>query len=280
MINIFEKLKDCPKGTKLYSPICGEATLYNLRNKERYPILVKTLTGSILKFNSFGKNYECSDAECMLFPSKENRDWNNFPDFKDGDIVISSYGNIHILKNHTTSYIYLDTKLGDEGCLDTTITVDVKVCRHANDEEKQKLFKAIKDNGYSWNSETKTLEKLITPTFKVGNSIRHKISHLFYRITTVLEDRYITDTKRIILFNNQDSYELCPKKFDFSTLEPFDKVLVRNYDKSWQISFFGFINQNNGFTCNNGETFSQCVPFEGNEHLLGTFDDCDDYYNN
>ena len=32
-------------------------------------------------------------------------------------------------------------------------------------EEKQKLFDAIKENGYHWNSETKTLEKL--PKFKV-----------------------------------------------------------------------------------------------------------------
>ena len=37
--------------------------------------------------------------------------------------------------------------------------------RFATEEEKQKLFKAIKDNGYKWNAETKTLEKLVKPKF-------------------------------------------------------------------------------------------------------------------
>ena len=37
--------------------------------------------------------------------------------------------------------------------------------RFATEEEKQKLFKAIKDNGYEWNAETKTLKKLVKPKF-------------------------------------------------------------------------------------------------------------------
>lgn len=35
--------------------------------------------------------------------------------------------------------------------------------RLATDEEKQKLFNAIKANGYKWNEKTKNLEKLIEP---------------------------------------------------------------------------------------------------------------------
>lgn len=30
MINIAEILKDCPKGAKLYSPMCGEVELENI----------------------------------------------------------------------------------------------------------------------------------------------------------------------------------------------------------------------------------------------------------
>ena len=26
--------------------------------------------------------------------------------------------------------------------------------------------------------------------------------------------------------------------------------------------------------------WKQCIPYEGNEHLLGTTDDCDDFYKN
>jgi hypothetical protein len=40
---------------------------------------------------------------------------------------------------------------------------DIDSTKPATEDEKQKLFRAIKDNGYKWNSETKTLEKLIEP---------------------------------------------------------------------------------------------------------------------
>ena len=40
-------------------------------------------------------------------------------------------------------------------------------------KEKQKLFDIIKENGYKWNPETKTLEKMIIPKFKVGDKIQY-----------------------------------------------------------------------------------------------------------
>lgn len=30
--------------------------------------------------------------------------------------------------------------------------------------------------------------------------------------------------------------------------------------------------------CLNGSGFYQCIPYEDNEHLLGTTNDCDEYY--
>lgn len=54
-------------------------------------------------------------------------------------------------------------------------------------------------------------------------------------------------------------------------LKPFDKVLVRNYDcNAWQISLFGYKNSLNCYYCCNGSSWIQCIPYEGNEHLLGT----------
>lgn len=77
-INIAEILKNAPKGTKLYSPICGECELDCVSIGLDYPISVKTKYTD----HSFGKNglfvnFE-KDGECLLFPSKENRDWNTF----------------------------------------------------------------------------------------------------------------------------------------------------------------------------------------------------------
>ena len=56
-------------------------------------------------------------------------------------------------------------------------------------------------------------------------------------------------------------------------LKPFDKVLVRdNKDQKWQASFFGYKDENH-FMCENGCAWFHCIPYEGNEHLLGTTKD-------
>lgn len=67
-------------------------------------------------------------------------------------------------------------------------------------------------------------------------------------------------------------------KFDTGTLKPFDKVLVRDGAGLWRPSLFGadLITGYRYFT--SGGNYKECVPYEGNEHLCGTKDDCDDYY--
>lgn len=63
-------------------------------------------------------------------------------------------------------------------------------------------------------------------------------------------------------------------KYDF---KPFDKVLVRDEDdKEWHISLFAreIVDDSDGlsykYECSNGTLWDCCIPFEGNEHLLGT----------
>ena len=79
MINIVEKLKDCPKGTKLYSPLFGEVEFVRI---EIGSIIVKVLDNGIpysnVTFTAEGKLYNIEQSECLLFPSKDNRDWNKF----------------------------------------------------------------------------------------------------------------------------------------------------------------------------------------------------------
>lgn len=56
-------------------------------------------------------------------------------------------------------------------------------------------------------------------------------------------------------------------------LKPFDKVLVRNNEyQNWRVNLFGFIDDNGYYNCAYSK-WAQCIPYEGNEHLLGTTDD-------
>lgn len=53
-------------------------------------------------------------------------------------------------------------------------------------------------------------------------------------------------------------------------LKPFDKVLVRDGDDDeWVCDFFSHIDERDLYYCV-GTWFKQCIPYEGNEHLLGT----------
>lgn len=78
-MNIAERLKGYPRGTKLYSPILGEVTFVKVNQTNTYPIVTKAANGGDAVFTSDGRYFaDYVDAECMLFPSKENRDWNTF----------------------------------------------------------------------------------------------------------------------------------------------------------------------------------------------------------
>lgn len=139
-MNIAEILKDCVKGTKLYSLVDGEVFLSEIINNGLYPIKVITDDGNTRFYTKDGKFFNNRPSgECVLFPSKNQRDWSKF---------------------------------------------------------------------------------------------------------------------------------VVPNKHQF---KPFDKVLVRNGDSDiWDCNIFNRIDEDGEYYCIDCECWEQCIPYEGNEHLLGT----------
>ena len=84
-----------------------------------------------------------------------------------------------------------------------------------------------------------------------------------------------------IAFSEQDEWELVSNKFDITTLKPFDKVLVRVCDTAkWIGDFYMWYDDTEKeFPYNSiGGIWTQCIPYENNEYLLGTTNDCDEFY--
>ena len=87
-LNLVEILKDCPEGTKLYSPVYGDVELVKVIQVEDeilssieddiYPIKIKLNNNSLDNFTKDGRMFEDYNGECMLFPSKDQRDWSKF----------------------------------------------------------------------------------------------------------------------------------------------------------------------------------------------------------
>ena len=71
------------------------------------------------------------------------------------------------------------------------------------------------------------------------------------------------------------------EKFDPSTLQPFDKVLVRDvYKGCWACTLFSHIDNDMSFPvyCSS-DCFATCIPYnEETKHLVGTTEDCPEYY--
>lgn len=150
MTNIAEKLRYCPIGTKLYSPLFGEVEFVESESM----ITVKDINGIIHMFFSDGKFCNLTDAECLLFPSKEVRTW--------------------------------------------------------------------------------------------------------------------------------EGWQAPKPHYDISNFKPFDKVLVRNMNtQSWRCGLYShYIDGKEWPFMVNNSSYKHCIPYEGNEHLLGTTDMCDECYIN
>lgn len=302
-INIAKLLKDCQKGMELDCTKYSNVYFIGIDDCKKEPkIKLKIETSgtwcSELTLDKYGKESSHPNAKCLIFP-KGKTTWEGFHrPFKDGDIVTNDNthrDNFQIfifkkkIENNTLSCCYLMLD-GDELDLEEGMYY---ITRLATEEEKQKLFDAIKANGYKWDEKTKTLEKLIEPKFKVGDKIKFKgdnetiisiidIKNKCYFIQYFNSKKCDYQNEKIS-FKDQDHYELVPNRFDIFTLKSFDKVLVRNSDKyCWTTQLFSFYKPDSydPFKClgqyNGG--YPQCIPYEGNEYLLGTTDDCSEFY--
>lgn len=69
--------------------------------------------------------------------------------------------------------------------------------------------------------------------------------------------------------NKKSIVDLKPKV----ELKPFDRVLVRDCeDQAWKVSLFSYKDSDSYYCCN-GCAWNQCIPYIGNESLLGTTKD-------
>ena len=299
-INLVELLKDCPKGMELNCALYDNCTFDGIEDVGYIDILVNTPSGRIRLSKEGCYIRHDENAKCVIFP-KGKTTWEGFEppcQFKNGDVIIKkdyiaiishieSNGRIwyHCWYNTKYKYCKIKTDFGI-GCIN-----DNDKIRFATEEEKEKLFNVIKDNGCKWNPETKTLEKLIVPNFKIGDKVKHKcdknntvititgLKHDYYYIQYCNNNEY---TSEKISFKEQDKYELIvPKKFDITTFKPFDKVLARcSTLEKWRIQFFEKYDKTckYPFICMGYNKYKQCIPYEGNEHLLDTADNCDEFY--
>ena len=284
-------LKYCPEGTKLYSPAYGKVNFIEVTSPLTIKIKLSKLFGDNIKYFFNNGSINIVDGECMLFPSKEQRDWNKFRlPVKRGDIMMNIGGKCPFIATGemddiAPKYICGINSLGrfQPNLFNRGWTSDFYI--PASEETKKELFDKMKEAGYKWNANTLELEK-IQPKFKERDIVINKNNNtlILYSSNTFmdcnvpdssLELASEEDRNKFYSFINKVGYKYDKEqhKLTKQTFKPFDKVLVRNdTNEKWSINLFSYYDEENKhcpYFCLDGR-FNYCVPYEGNEYVLGT----------
>lgn len=303
-INIADILKDKPVGLKFYSNTFGYIS-FNGVHKDKVYFFSEDTNAHSVKPN--GKMYD--GGECIIFPSKEMRDWEKFS-WKKGDVLISDCGFMCIFKEWASddytkfNGCYFDgmpnTETAKYSKVDNNITYgyirDIenrcggKLNLETLEIEKQTKFKdgdivCISGIGYLTYGIVKNIDN---SSKKLEYYVLNDMSTLKFEDWLSFEDKHIlpiTETQQIILFDalakegkrwDSEKKQIVGLKPKFDELKPFDKVLVRDSESDkWRANLFGYIDKDEYYHCVYAN-WVYCIPYAGNEHLLGTTKDVED----
>lgn len=304
-INIAKILKDKPEGTKLWTDMFGEVTLY---------VVTNTCDAFQVKHHNkepwFDKDGKlCKEGVLCIYPSKSMRDWEKFA-WKKGDVLAGAFGASCIFdKWANDDYTRFDAKFVTPKSRGTTFEVE-DWCKITNEACIRQYIRDIEeDNGGKLNLTTLEIENN-QPEFKDGDIVCISgMGYLVYGIVKSIdnsskkleyyalndmstlrtddwlsfEDKQIqpiTETQQIILFDalakegkawdaeKKQIVDLKPKV----EFKPFDKVVVRDKeDLVWFADLFSHIDkENNRFACV-GNFWNVCLPYnEETAKLIGT----------
>ena len=196
-----------------------------------------------VKITAISNTYYWYAKNCILGEiesiDKKYHLW-SIQDAKDGDVLSTDNGWTCIFKAFDgcvfSSYCFMDSQKWFCVVSSEAHTPDSRINGNilpATKEQRDLLFKKMKEAGYQWDADKKELKK-----------IQH---------------------------------------YDITNFKPFDKVLVRDSDgEKWRCNWFSHYSSDGGVyrfvTTKCG--YAQCIPFEGNETLLGTTDMCDEQFIN
>ena len=118
---------------------------------------------------------------------------------------------------------------------------------------------------------------------QIGDRVKSVYNNNQYDIIGLTDTHYTLEEvenkfKYVEPIIEDKNLELVPKKFDITTLKPLEsKVLMRSSNaREWVGTIYSHYNNKKFYGC--GMYCEQCIPYEGNEHLLGKTDDCDKYF--
>ena len=234
-INIADILKDYPKGTLLYSPVCGELLLAEVTPngifcKQRNNI--DDNKNLVFMEDGHFKNYgQWNDlGECLIFPSKDMRNWSKLQ-WKKGDILISEDGNMRVMFDGWVGDDYTEFNTTYNICGDGTLGRE-EVCL------------------------TRLFSKADSPT---TNRTLRDIDFYFHGIPNLKTYGVEKEEKQKLVLQPFDLV-LCRDKNENTWVAD----IYGYYDERYFLAPYRCV----------GRAYEQCIPYnDQTKHLLGTAED-------
>jgi hypothetical protein len=176
----------------------------------------------------------------MLFTRKSVNNWSGYnPDIEPGDVVIG--------EDVTRPFMFVRYSLEGKPIAACGVNYykDIVVTNACN----------------AWTNDTFLKKATDSQKNYLVNSIEY-----IYKMTW---NPLLNSLVKIVNPNTSDI-----EKFDVKTLQPFDKVVVRNVDSTWTPHFFSYCIDSTQVSCigDNG-WYTMCVPYNGEtRNLIGTTD--------
>lgn len=316
-IDIYEILKGMPDGTPLYTPMCGNVGLsYLASSKEAVEAIWTENKNGKYTFNKNGRWME--GGEVMLFPSKEMRDWSKFFKKGDvlefvGDEKLQGTCTFEKYEDETKTR-FLGRFVKEKEALYSKRASIYRTADWVKSDDPAGYIRFVEERLCGkLNLETLEIEK---PAFEIGKLYVFDEEDEDGNVTVIGEligkyesndtltfgnqyeienEKFVTDQAfdlRISVHEElreatENEIELFEKHYSIwekgakeqPDFKPFDKVLVRNEERSkWQPAFFvrdlgeEVIFRFKVLPIQSGRvaTVSQCIPFEGNENIAFT----------
>ena len=311
-INLTKILKNCPKGTEFYHAAYGRVWFICIDLDRSYPIRLsfsKEISDdvSVTSEGFINKNH---NGECLLFPSKDQRDWSKFtapwlqndPEYKFlvGQYITDGYvgGQITSIEDHFFCYKIVDFMRGIHRTIPFALQDNYHLwtIQDAKDGDVLSFYSEYKGNKMV---QVGIIEKYVgkyggcSNTFKiyVGVNWDNKLQIGEYMGCSDIHPATKEQRDALMKAINDAGYKwkaetktlekLIQPKFDPKILKPFDKVLVR--DKSyynWMCELFSYIKTESEFKywcISNG--YKYCIPYnDDTKHLVGTNREAPEFY--
>lgn len=294
-INIAEILKNKPQGTKLYSILSDGECFLNEASEDSIYIDIDNRK-RFWCFTVYGSTHSFPNGCVLLFPSREMRDWRKFA-WKNGDVLVNSSGFKLFFDRWANDYY--TRFFGKVNLLEDSFSYETEKYTLASKEETLDTFEIEKPEfkdgdivymGNAWNEYIGIIKNRTS-----GNQIEtyahcHKDSKEEAVLGLWLNKNDSDELRLATNSENQQLFDALAKKGkDWNVekkmivdlkqkveLKPFDKVLVRHQKtEEWSANIFSHTDKTDeylDYICVNGR-WEFCIPYIGNEHLLGTTKD-------